>query len=130
MQGKPTARPLDIEQLLGELRQLADGWFDGKEGKALPPDGVDWFAQALSLNYSDRLASPHLYPTVDGGLRAEWTLGANELSLEIDLIDHSADWHELNLKTEAEDARTFDLDRSESWEWLMKRLEALGDGAE
>ncbi|MBI3467694.1 MAG: hypothetical protein HY000_32195 [Planctomycetes bacterium] len=130
MQGKPTLKALDVEQRLGELRQLTDGWFDGKEGKALPSDGLDWFAQAFAVNYSERFVLPHLYPTVDGGIRAEWTFGPNELSLEIDLVSHDAQWHELNVKTDAEHARSLDLDVAESWKWIMKRLEVLGGRAE
>src|SRR5205814_2182352 len=85
--------PLDIVLRIEQLQALKQGWLNG-EGSELPPEGLTWFVREFSRNYPEQFILPHLYPTVAGGIRAEWTLGENEVSLEIDLLRHSADWHE------------------------------------
>ncbi len=79
--------PLDIETRLEELAQLQDGWLDGK-GRA--PDRASFIrlAQAFDERFSTDLPLPHLYPTPEGGVQAEWTLGPWEVSLEISTFEY------------------------------------------
>lgn len=83
--------PLDIETRLDELAQLQDGWLDGK-GSALDGASLMRLAQAFEEGFSPDLPLPHLYPTPQGGVQAEWTLGHWEVSLEITLPSMAADY--------------------------------------
>lgn len=117
--------PRDVAMRVENLKNLTDGWLNG-EGKALSPDGLDWFALAFDNYFSERLQLPFVYPTVSGGIRAEWTVDAYEASLEIDVNRRSAEWHELNLHSDADSSKTLDLNKAADWDWVVGRIEAMG----
>jgi hypothetical protein len=120
--------PLDFPSQLDELKVLKDGWYDGK-GYAPPAAGLDWLAGAVNERYADSLPLPYVYPVAEGGVRLEWTLGRNEVSLEIDLRDRAGEWHSLNLETDVEEARPLKLDIREDWDWMVGRLQVLAGTA-
>lgn len=118
--------PLDIGSRFDELRLLKDGWLEG-EGKAPSKEGLDWLEEALNLYCPDEIELPHLYPTPEGGIRAEWSNNQWDLSLDIHLIYKHGTWHGLNLETEDEETNTLRLGNNEDWTWLIKELnEKLG----
>lgn len=90
--------PLDIETRLEELARLREGWLDGK-GQALDREALLRLAQAFDQHYAADLPLPYLYPTAEGGVQAEWTLGGWEVSLEIVLSTMIAHYQALQLTT-------------------------------
>ncbi len=116
--------PLDIDARLSELRLLRHGWLDGK-GVAPPPSGLDWVSEAFGRHYPDDLPLPYLYPTAEGAVRAEWSLNANEVSLEIDLEKKLGVWHVLNLNDDTDLADSFPLDALSGWQRLVIELRQL-----
>ena len=90
--------PLDIETRLEELAQLQDGWLDGK-GRAPDRASLIRLAQAFDEGFSPDLSLPYLYPTPEGGVQAEWTLGRWEVSLEITLPTLNADYQAVHTAT-------------------------------
>lgn len=109
--------PLDVGLRLEELKQLKAGWLYG-EGQTLDRSGLDWLADRFEQDYDDDSPLPYLYPTPAGGVRAEWTLGESELSLEVDLAARRARWHRLNLNDDSESEGSLDLDASSDWKQL------------
>ena len=67
--------PLDVPAQLSELREMEDGWLDG-EGVAPGHELLDWLSAQFDRCYPDDLALPHIYPTVEGGVQAEWSISA------------------------------------------------------
>jgi len=63
-----------------------------------------------------------IYPTPEGELQLEWTLKDKEISLEIDLDIHWAEWHLLEISTGKDEFKELDLNAEYSWKWLIKRL--------
>ncbi len=128
-----SADPLDISVRLNELRELEEGWADGTQsatdwgnnyGEALNDDGLQWLESQFQSFY--HLASPpHLYPTPDGNIQAEWTLGQFEISLEIDFSTHSAQWHCLNLSTRIPEIEELDLNDPDKWYWISNKIRSL-----
>lgn len=116
--------PLDFSSQLEELKILNDGWLDGK-GFAPSASGLDWLASAIEENYSDSLILPYVYPVAEGGVRLEWTIDSCEISLEINLTDHTGHWHILNLMTDKEQEQILDLESREDWNWIVQSLEKL-----
>jgi len=90
--------PLDIETRLEELAQLQDGWLDGK-GRAPDRASLVRLAQAFDERFSTDLPLPHLYPTPEGGVQAEWTLGSWEVSLEITLPNLASEYQAVHTVT-------------------------------
>lgn len=119
--------PNDVPARLDELRELKDGWLDGK-GLAPSSVGLDWFAKSFEGNYPEELSLPFVYPTAEGGVQAEWTLGEHDLSLEVNLTSHQGQWHSLNLKTREDSIRELNLDDAEDWKWLEKQISQLAGG--
>ena len=113
--------PLDIRGRLDELRRLEDGWLDGV-GIAPGSDELEWLAAGFDRHYPDDLPLPYLYPTVEGGVRAEWSLSDFEISLEVNLVTHRADWHRLNQETHTDDTRELELDNENDWTWIASAL--------
>ncbi|TVR68074.1 MAG: hypothetical protein EA427_11410 [Spirochaetaceae bacterium] len=120
--------PLDIGARSDELKLLKNGWLDG-EGFAPDPHGIDWFVGVLQNSLPETVSFPHLYPTAEGGLLAEWTVDRQAISLDVDLRNRSGEWHELNLDTDQDLERELDLQSAEDWLWISGRL-ATGDPTE
>ena len=119
--------PLDVPARLDELRGLKDGWLEGR-GKAPSSDGLNWLAQTFEQNFPDGIPLPFVYPTADGGVQAEWSLGPHEVSLEIDLETHKGQWHCLNMQTDADDSDELSLGDAIGWEWLVAQIRRLAGG--
>jgi hypothetical protein len=124
IQSLTTLDPLDIPMRVAELSQLRDGWLNG-EGLALQPEGLQWLSDAFELNYDYELPLPHLYPTPEGGVQAEWMFGREDVSLNVDLERKVGAYNRLNLDTDdAEDAEIA-LHDDTGWQKLNELLTTL-----
>ena len=117
--------PLDVPRRLDQLASLEDGWLDGK-GMAPRKDGLRWMAKVFDKSFDPALPLPHIYPTPEGGLQAEWNLGRWSVSLEIDLSTREGRYQALNLQR-SEDCteRVFDLGETGGWSQLNAALRYL-----
>ena len=65
------------------------------EKEALPARNGFWLAEIFERFYPKvpdvPLRGAYVYPTVEGGVQLEWSLGSKEISLEVTLADHSAE---------------------------------------
>ena len=113
--------PHDIPARLEELKALRNGWLDGR-GIAPPLAGLDWLAGEIEARYPVDLPLPYVYPVAEGGVRLEWSIGSQEVSLEIDLGQRPGEWHALDLDTCEEEARTLNLDDEAAWNRMIDRL--------
>lgn len=129
--GARPSDPLNITRQLTELRDLKDGWADGTQnirdwgsgfGKAPSHDGLDWLASKFERFYSSAAPRPYIYPTPEGGVQAEWSLGDIESSLEIDIDSHTAEWFRADLKADSSEDRTVNLDDPTDWQWVADQL--------
>lgn len=116
---------LDIASRLDELRVLKDGWLEGI-GSAPSPSGIDWLLKVFDLYYPDEAPLPHLYPTETGGIRAEWTVGDSEASLDIDLDNHFGEWHQFDIKSDVEEVLSLTLDQEQGWKQLVRQINLIG----
>lgn len=116
--------PNDVAARLDEFRGLKPGWLNGK-GVQPSPEGLDWLDRSFDLHYPEHLPLPYLYPTAEGGVRAEWSLAPYDLSLEVSLGTHRAEWHALNLETDHEESKELDLGKGDSWAWVAARIHEI-----
>lgn len=119
----------DVTAQMDDLRNLKDGWRDG-DGLAPSHKGLDWLEAKLSNEYPDHLPLPRIYPTFEGSVQLEWSIGPNDASLEVNLSDRSGYWHNLNLQTGKDEERLMDLDNSGAWDWLNAKLQRLVESEE
>ena len=68
---------------LDELAAMTDGWFDGA-GARTSTAALGAARDTLELLSADELPVPRIYPTMDGGVRFEWTIGDADAALEAD----------------------------------------------
>ena len=115
---------LNMADQLGCMREMEDGWLGGA-GKAPTHEGLTKLGDLYAMHFSCALSQPYLYPTPEGGVRAEWTFGSNEVSLNIDLETLSGNWHTVDLATREDEENTLDLTEPSSWQWLSTRIQAL-----
>lgn len=120
---------LDVSVRIDELKQLERGWLDGR-GESISSVELDWLNKSFADFYPDFAKLPYLFPTPEGNILAEWSLGHNAISLEIKLDDHSAEWHELNLKTGQDETIEFDLNSAEDWKTIGNRIKEMGGASE
>ena len=116
--------PLDIGIQLADLRTLQPGWFNG-DGPAFSPAELDRLVELFDANYPADLPLPHLGPTPDGQVRAEWLFKPSDASLEIDPHTLDAYWHALDLDTGADDDAGLHLADAADWARLATFIRAL-----
>jgi hypothetical protein len=115
----------DIRVQLNELKSLREGWFDG-DGQAFDAESLNRLAADLLRWYPSGVAMPYIYPTPDGNVQVEWTLGKYEAVLEIDPLEYSAYWHWLDVSADISDGRDLDMGATESWHLWSEELQRLG----
>ena len=108
---------------LQALGQLQAGWQDG-EGLALNRVALDRLA-LLFRHYDRSLPCPYVYPTLDGGVRLEWSLGAWEVSLDLSLATFEAELHAVNVHTQACQEQALSLASRDGWIQLNATLAQL-----
>jgi hypothetical protein len=116
--------PLDVTERLNELSKLEDGWLEG-DGFAPIQSGLEWLTLAFDTYYPPDSPLPYVYPTPEGNIRAEWSIGSNEISLEVDLVTHVADYHILDLATDREASDTLNLETESGWQSLASKIEEI-----
>lgn len=117
---------LDVTLRLEELANLQDGWLDDK-GRAPKPEELNRLAALFDANFDADLALPYLYPTAEGGIQAEWSLGDWETTLEIDLTTFKGEYQALNLVDRQTQDQVFDLALPSGWASLNDALRTIGD---
>lgn len=124
--------PLDVSARLDEFRTMQDGWMDGT-GNAPESAGLDWLSDSFERLFSDDLPLPHLFPTPDGGIEAEWSLGERAVIFEIDLNSHRGHWLSFDKQSDnadGEDGRTLDLNDPTCWTWFANEIRRMSAGLE
>ena len=80
---------------LAELALIERGWLDGEQGERIAEQVVQAVADFLTLLNRGGVEPPHLFPTAEGGLQAEWRSSASTVSVEFEpnglLVLHSVD---------------------------------------
>ncbi|WP_273429303.1 hypothetical protein [Marinobacter sp.] len=115
----------DVGARLDELRLLKPGWFDGNIGKSLDSDRLRWLENQLDAHLNDPLPSPYLYPTAEGGVQLEWSIGEYEITFDIDLARQRGHLHALHMQSEEEIELEPDLSNDEGWEAVASMLVEL-----
>jgi hypothetical protein len=118
---------LDIAERLEELSRLEDGWMDGK-GKAPEKKDLEWLDETFDLNYDTALPLPRLFPTAEGGIQAEWSIGSWEITLEFDLPKRRGTVQAVNLATAAELNQEYDLSDENSWKSINEIIKNCREG--
>jgi hypothetical protein len=116
--------PLDIDRRVAELSLLKDGWLDG-QGSALDPERLRLIGTQFRTRLDPTLPPPFLYPTPEGDLRAEWSLDAAEVSVDISLANLVGQYSALDISSGKSTDETFDLTQDESWTTLNQTLRRL-----
>ena len=100
---------------------MRNGWL---EGDGRPPDhaGLDWLSASFGQHYPSDVVLPHTYPTPEGGVEMEWSLGSREISLEIDFQTHMGYWHNMDMISSGDEERDLDLDDTREWTWLISEI--------
>lgn len=112
------ARLKRLDERLDYLASLKDGWLDGA---GLAPSTCitqvrEYFHKILTT--SD-VPPPHLYPTEDGGISAEWTVYDWDTSAVFDPTGNSAELHTLNVKTDQEARYQWSADAPEAYNMFV-----------
>ena len=120
--------PLDIPTRFEELATLRDGWLDGY-GLSPDGDGLRWLSERFAENYPDDLVLPHIYPTYDGGIQAEWQIGGYEVSLDVSLATRNAEWFAINTNDTSFVEQDLNLVEATAWAWLVDELRRMSGNA-
>ena len=115
--------PRNIDRQIESLKNLpARRLEDG--AKPIDPEGLEWLRQSLLTRIAfDDVTMPYLYPTEEGNVQAEWTIGRFRADLEIRLDNHQALWGYSDLSSDYDDERELDLNLDSEWQWLSNILQ-------
>jgi hypothetical protein len=119
--------PTQLPVRLDKLRLLKVGWLEGT-GSAPPASAIEWLNDTFTRFYPEDLRVPFAYPTPAGGIRLEWSLDPYDLTLDIDLAEHTASLHELNLTSDEDREASLNLDEPAEWERLIEWIRTIAGG--
>jgi len=117
--------PLDVTLRLEELASLKDGWLDGK-GRAPAPEKLRQLASLFDASFDADLSLPHLYPTPEAGIQAEWSFGDWEATLEINLDTQIGEYQALKLTDRQSHEHSLALNTVDGWKALNEALKSIG----
>ena len=113
--------PLDVPARLEEFRDMEDGWQGGEE---LAPRNaeLDWLSRRFLNHYPYDVPLPYTYPSYQGGIQMEWSIGKSAAVLEIDLQTHNGEWFWFDLDSDEEIFLDFNLDSAQGWATLVEQV--------
>jgi hypothetical protein len=127
--GERFSDPAVTREVLKGLATLQDGRLDG-QGRAPARDEPQWLADPSAVNcganFDTDLPLRYLYPTVEGGIQAEWDIRDWSVTLEIDLDAQRGEYQALNLRDQACTEVHLSLADSGGWSPLNQALLRLG----
>ncbi len=88
-----------LRDQFGQLTRLGAGWYE-PDTPSLDPAGLDALERFLTEVTALGLPVPHLYPTPEAEVRAEWSGHRWELSSTFDLLARTARLHATSLDTD------------------------------
>jgi hypothetical protein len=109
---------------LAELRLLRDGWLEGT-GTAPAAAGLDWLTSKFAQAFPADLPLPFVYPTPEGGIRLEWSLGSQDCTVDVDLATRGARLHALNLSSDEEREDNLNLNEPADWARLVDQIQRI-----
>jgi len=110
---------------LQEFATLKEGWLDGNAGRPLDAAKLKELAGLFTRYFPTGLPRPHLYPTPEGAVQAEWTFGRWEAELEIELADFSAQYFACHMETGEHRELRIPLADTTGWALLNRELSEL-----
>ena len=116
----------DVPARLDSFRNLTQGWMDGRE-PAPDPDGLQWLADSFHSLYPDDIPLPHTFPTHDGGVQMEWSLGKHSVILEINLDTRLGEWLLIDDAFDVKSELELDLDNHADWERLCEQIRQVAE---
>lgn len=118
--------PLDIGARIDELRLLQNGWLDGVNGAQLDPGQLDWLEHQLDVQLVDDHPLPFLYPTAEGGVQIEWSIGDYEITLDADLHQKTGHFHAMNMRDDTDvTEQEVDLFGDDGWSVVNNQLASV-----
>lgn len=116
----------DVQTRLANFSSLERGWYDGDDGETFDKQQLEWLASKLTEHLATNV--PHLYPTVNGDVEAEWGFGNWCVSVEIELAKQVGYLNAINVETKEEREFDFQLATDQDWRkladeinWISKR---------
>jgi hypothetical protein len=116
--------PLDVVLRLDELGRLQDGWLDG-EGSAPSQTLLDDLKTAFDHDFDPELPLPYLYPTLEGGIQAEWTINGWDVSLEVDSKGANGEFRAIRFQDKSERSMVLSLSEKSGWVKLNQALKSI-----
>jgi hypothetical protein len=118
--------PLDVGARLDELKLLKEGWLNG-QGASLDPQGLTWLTDTWDWFCPDTIPLPCLYPTPNGNIQAEWSLGKFNISLEIDIKQQNGICQIMDMSTGIDSANdqelSFNFKNNDEWKKLFDTVQ-------
>lgn len=113
-----------VNEAFHKLRKLEDGWLDGI-GQAPSKEGLKWLWKQYCEHYPNEMPRPYIYPTPEGGVQIEWQIEGQAPSLEIDLINKSGQYFNLDLASDEFEEMVVDLSEVDGWNQVYSKVLAL-----
>jgi len=113
--------PLDVSLRITELSELKEGWYNN-QGQAPDAASLLKFEQLFKDNFGSNLPLPTIFPTLEGNIQLEWTIGSKEVSLEINLSTFISELVSVDTDNQNVEEIYFDLNTSEKWNNLNTHL--------
>lgn len=115
---------LDFRTRVEELKSLDRNWFQD-QSNSIQEGALEWLASSFEEKYPEDIPSPCIYPVPEGGIQIEWVIPPWDVSIEINLIEHTGFWHRLNHNTQEVDVKELNFNHDEDWLWFSEQLRMI-----
>ena len=118
-----------FESRLEEIQATPAGWYDD-ENPSPSTSAIEAMRRLLADVSMQPVPLPHLYPLPNGGIAAEWTIGAWEASAEVDETGSQVTLNAVNTETVEEVDIVIDLHSTELMSQFMTFMSTMSTDEE
>lgn len=119
------------KERISEIESLKKGWFDGAHGEEFKSSNLKVIHDfILDLSSKHKVPGPYIYPTPEGNITLEWSIGSWEISADFDFEVSVLEASCVNVNNQSSEDKTYSLDNNYVaefagmfWEILSKAKE-------
>ncbi len=116
----------DVGFRLEEIGLLNKGWYDG-EGVGFNTSELNRFHVLFENHFATDLPLPNIFPTPEGQIQLEWSIGDHEASIEVNLQSLEGEFDILDCDSDESEEAHLNLNSEDAWKVVNAKILKLSE---